>query len=315
MKTKIIIAISFLSLFFMAGTALAGFGISPPNLINKNLVPGSNYEQTIYLVQNDPAEVLHATVSVDAGKANNWIKIENGNNFDIPKGIQQFPMKVSVAVPSDAELGHYAGSITVNTQPATVLEGGVRVILGGQININLDVTSIKVSDFSIQNFQIADVKKGSPVKLVIKIKNDGNVENGPTKASVVFFDQYHSKQLSQSEKDIVEKVQPFKMQDISIDFPNDLDVGSYWADVKIYSGDKAVVDNKMVFSVVNEISGNNNQAKSVFFSYLPKISFKDYLIASAVIIIIIVIVVLIFIFIKIRRKNKIKIHHGDKDKK
>ena len=108
--------------------------------------------------------------------------------------MQQFPMKVAVTVPKDAKLGDYKGSIAISTSPAGDQKAGVSIVLGANVSIDLKVTSIKVSNFSIQNFQILSASKGSPIKLLIKVKNDGNVENGPTKASLTFFDQYHSKQ-------------------------------------------------------------------------------------------------------------------------
>ncbi len=257
-KTKIILFLfaTIMLLSFQKDFALAGFGISPPSVTNSNLVPGSFYEQDIYLVQSNPDVDLNAVVKVDAGEINSWIKIENGNNFVIPKGMQQFPMKVAVTVPKDAKLGDYKGSIAISTSPAGDQKAGVSIVLGANVSIDLKVTSIKVSNFSIQNFQILSASKGSPIKLLIKVKNDGNVENGPTKASLTFFDQYHSKQLGQKEVFITEKAKSFEMKDITVEFPNDLNIGSYWADVKIYSDDKTIVDSKLVFDVgVGQASG------------------------------------------------------------
>ncbi len=303
-KTKIFAFALTLFIFFISqsGVALAGFGISPPTVANKNLVPGSFYEQNIYLIQGTPDQDLNATVAVDAGAINSWITIENGNSFNIPKGTQQFAMKVDVNVPPTAALGNYKGKIHINTLPATKNPGGVQVTLGAEVAINLDVTDIKVSDFSIRNFQIPDVAKGAPIKFIIKVKNEGNVENGPTKVSLTFFDQYHSKQLGQQDEDITEKVQSFQTKDISVDFPNNLDLGSYWADVKIYSGNKVAVDSKMVFNVVSpSVIAKNKQKGFVFpmpnFSAIPP---WVYMLIGAVI----VIIVLIIIIIIILRKNK-----------
>ena len=309
-KLFIFLAVSLVFFSSQTNTALAGFGISPPSLMNKNLVLGSSYQQIIYLVQNDPSMALHASVKIDTPKIDTWIKIENGNTFDIPKGVQQFPMKIDVVVPSDAPLGHYTGSIVVSTVPTTVNQGGVEVVLGGQINVALDVTSIQVSDFSIQNFNIPEVAKGSPIKFVIKVKNDGNIENGPTKASLTFFDQYHSKQLGQQEKDITEKVSSFQTKDITVVFPNNLDTGSYWADVKIYSSSNEVaVDSKIIFNVTSGTQvgvGNKQKPFAFFMPNLSAIPFWVYLLAGAVL----VIVVLVVIIISILFKNK---KHGGKN--
>jgi hypothetical protein len=301
-KTFIFLFAALTFFIFSGGAVFAGFGVSPASLLNKNLVPGSFFEQDIYLVQSQPDIDLNVVVTIDAGKINDWIKIENGNNFIIPKGTQQFPMKVNVNVPSNAELGNYKGTITVNTSPAGAQKDGVSVTLGANIAINLDVTSIKVSDFSIQNFQIPDAVKGSPIKFVIKIKNDGNVDNGPTKVGLTFFDQYHSQQLGQQEVAITEKVKSFQTKDISVEFPNNLDIGSYWADVKLYNNEETIIDSKIVFAVVSPTDVKKEQEKFVFpdFSMIP---LWAYLLAGAIVIILILVVTIILILRKNKNKN------------
>ena len=287
----------FVAFFAMVGqTALAGFGVSPPSLQNKNLVPGSYYEQVIYLVQATPDKTLHATVKVDAGKINKWITIENGDTFDIPRGSQQFPMKIAVAVPADAAYGEYKGTITVNTVPEGATSG-VQVTLGAEIAVDLTVSSLKVSSFSIQSFKIPDATKGSPIDLVIKVKNEGNINDGPTKASLVFYDQYHNKQLGQAEQNITDKVRSFSTKDLTVSFPNSLDVGQYWADVKIFSGDQAIITSKVVFNVVPPIT----QRLAKIFSQLP---WWGYVILAVIILLIAGAVAFIL-------KNKKKIGGGN----
>jgi hypothetical protein len=168
-------------------------------------------------------------------------------------------MKIDVTVPADAQLGEYKGVINISTSPAGAPRNGVSVNLGGNVKIDLVVTSIQVSDFSIQNFKIPDVAKGSPIKFVIKVKNDGNTENGPTKADLTFFDQYGTSQLDQQTADITEKVQPFQVKDVSVEVPNNLDIGTHWAGVKIYSNDKTIVDSKIVFNVIAQPAASKQQ--------------------------------------------------------
>jgi LPXTG-motif cell wall-anchored protein len=263
-KTKSILFLSMLlaSFSFQSNFALANFGISPPSIANKDLVPGSSYGQDVYLLQSSPDVSLNVTAEVDAGAINAWVKIVNGNSFVIPKGVKQFPMKVIVSVPLDAKLGSYKGKINLKTSPIGAKKDGVSINLGADVSIDVVVSSIKVSNFSIQNFEISDFTKGSMANLVMKVKNDGNVDNGPTKVSLSFFDQYHTKQLGQMEVLINEKVKSFETKDISATFANNLELGSYWADVKIYSDDKVVVDSKLTFNVISgqPKTGDNNQS-------------------------------------------------------
>ena len=300
LKTKTLLFLFISLIYFVSqnNVALAGFGVSPSSFLNKNLVPGSFYEQDIYLVQRSPDTALNAVVTIDAGKINNWIKIENGNSFVIPKGVQQFSMKVDVAVPSNADLGDYKGSITINTSPVGVKKSGVSVTLGAEVSVDLTVTSVKFSSFLVQNFSIPAVTKGSPIKFIMKVKNDGNTDNGPTKVGLTFFDQYHSKQLGQQEENITEKVGSFQAKNISVDFLNDLDIGTYWADVKIYGGNNVIVSGKVIFNVASSVIAKQPQKTLAFpissfnFSAIP-LWLYSLVVAGVVIIILLVIIVVI----------------------
>lgn len=303
-KTLVFLLIALIFFVFQNSVAEAGFGISPASLKNKNLVPGSFYKQDIFLVQSEPNIDLNATVTVNVGKINGWIKIENGNNFVIPKGVQQFPMKISVTVPQDAAFGVYKGSITVNTSPVGQQVSGVSVTLGAVIAVDLEVTSAKFSAFSIQNFGIPDVAKGTPLKFVIKVKNDGNTENGPTKVGLKFFDKYHSEQLGEQEQVITEKVNSFEIKDISVEFPGnlDFDVGSYWADVKIYGGeDEIIIDSKIVFNVVNPPPPEKQKIEIPFCFKFSEISTWVY--SFVAIVATIVLIILLRSIIRRRKKN------------
>ena len=296
-KTRIflLLLVSLVLFTVQKEVALAGFGVSPPYLSNKNLIPGSFYEQDVYLVQSQPDVDLNTVVTIDAGKINNWIRIENGNNFIIPKGTQQFPMRIDVTVPPNAGLGEYKGLITINTYPIGSQKSGVSVTLGGTVAVDLNVTSVKFSSFSIQNIRIPNVVIGSPINFIIKVKNDGNIDAGPTKVALTFFDKYHSKALDEQEQLISDKVPPFQTKDVSVQFKNNLDIGQYWADVKIYSDEKQIVDSKIVFFVVGQAAGEQ------LFAVIP---LWAYLLAAAILI--------VLIFVLSLNKNR---RHGRHNRK
>lgn len=289
MKKLVLSLLVLLAFFSLQNIAFAGFGVSPASVVNRDLVPGSFYQQDIFLVQGTPDSDLNVTVTIDAPSISNWIKIENGNSFVIPKGTEQFPMNVSVSVPRDAKLGQYNGTITIKTSPAGKQADGVSAALGANIEVDLKVSSIKVSDFSIQNLVVSDLAKGGLVNLAIRVKNDGNVENGPTKADLTIFDQYHTKQLGQQEKMISEKINPFMTKDIVLEFPFDLDVGTYWADVNVYSGDKKIIDNNKIVFVVSSGSPVTAEASKTMSS-----GYSIYILLG---------LVLVFVIVLIMRRN------------
>ena len=74
----------------------AGFGITPSTVGNDHLLPGSHFEETVYLVQSKPEKDLLAKIEVDAPEIKNWVSIDRGFEFTIPAGSQQFPIKVII---------------------------------------------------------------------------------------------------------------------------------------------------------------------------------------------------------------------------
>lgn len=305
---------------YFPGLTLAGFGISPPTVLNKSLLPGSSYEQIIYIVQSEPKETLSAQVKISAGEATSWISIENGNIFEVPKGIQQFPMKVLIRVPSDAEIGEYKGTIELLTSPQSGLKQSdpVKVNLGAEIGVDLEVTNNQLVDYNIQGFSIKDVSKGSPIIMAIKVQNRGNGTAGPTKIKIAFYDIFHSEKLWEGEAGIQKKAEPFSVRDINVEFPNDLEIGQYWADFEIFDGEKSVSKSKTVFTIVAPFK-NQNLGNGISFNLAP---FKSYFIwAGALIGILAIAGLLMFLVVKAvrgRKKIKIEVHKfsdaGDAEK-
>jgi len=233
-------------------SVLAGFGVSPPYVKCNHLPRGSHYEQIIYLVRGEPKEELLAKVKIDVPGIEDWISIEQGLEFELPKGIQQFPMKVIVDVPEEAALGEYKGTININTVPLKRIKEGVTVALGAEVDVDLRVIEGEFSEFNIIRITIGNVEEGSPIKLTLKIENKGNVEAGPTKVHLDVFDKYHQQLLESGEKDISGKVEPFRIEEISVEFPTNLGVGQYWGDFKVYKDEEVAIEDKLVFYIVEK---------------------------------------------------------------
>ena len=92
----------------LASKAEAAFGISPPFVNPDHLVPGSVYNQTVFLVQDQPNEDLKIQTNLEINeRARKWITINGGKEIIIPKGTRQFGVSIVVRVPKDAGLGVY----------------------------------------------------------------------------------------------------------------------------------------------------------------------------------------------------------------
>ena len=241
-------------LFFSLGISpvLAGFGISPPSLKNDHLLPGSHYEQVIYLVRGEPKETLFTRIKINAPEIESWIKVEPGFEFELPKGVQQFPVKFIVDVPQNAELKLYQGTIDILTSSEKTKGGQITTALGAQAEIALRITEEQFSEFEFRLIDLADTEEGSPLKLILKIENKGNQKTGPTKAILKVFDKYHQTLLEESETEISEKVEPFQIKELSVEFPTNLTIGQYWGDFEIYQDDKLVKKDKQVFNILEK---------------------------------------------------------------
>lgn len=252
--SKLFLGLIFSCLFFGLGIGqvLAGFGISPPRLANDHLLPGSHYEQDIYLVRGQPKATLFTTIQINAPEIESWIKIEPGFEFELPEGVQQFPVKFIVDVPQDAEFKLYEGTIDILTSPKKAEEGQVTVALGAEAKIALRVTAEEFSEFEFRGITLSDAEEGSPIKLILKIGNKGNQKTGPTKVGLKVFDKYHQSLLEESETDILERVEPFQIQELVAEFPTNLGIGQYWGEIEIYKDGELVKKDKQVFYILEK---------------------------------------------------------------
>ncbi len=251
-KTGLIFAIIFLILFvFHANISFAGFGITPSTIWNDHLLPGSHFEETIYLVQSKPEKDLLAKIEVDAPEIKDWVNIDKGFEFTIPAGSQQFPVKVIIDVPQNAEFKNYDGKIWVKTAPVLKEgEGMVTVALGAIISLNLRVSAEELYGFIFRGINIKNTEKGRPIKITVSIQNVGNTENKPTRIHLDVYDAYLEKVLQSSDISNIESIKPFEAKEITIKFPNKLELGSYFGSVSIYKDDKTIGEGKMAFNVL-----------------------------------------------------------------
>ena len=270
-----ILVISLIGVFGGVCFIQAGFGISPPFINNDRLTPGSHLEKTIYLVRGTPTTELMAEVTIDAPGIEGWITIEKGLRFPLPKGVQQFPMKVIIDVPSDAAYGSYQGYIRVRVIPSGGGEGQVTTLLGARIDISLAVTEKGFSDFKVRGISIPNVEKESPLVVLINLENTGNTKIRPSKVHLDIYDLNHIKILESGDITETGWAGAFETKQVEGELPIELDLGEYWADVTVYKEGESLGISKIYFKVVPEIEKPGvlagEEAKSFLFLYLPYI--------------------------------------------
>ena len=211
----------------------AGFGVSPPLVFEDKLVPGITIEREIYLIQGNPQHPVTVEAKVDAPEIKDWISVDKGDKFEIPAGIQQYPIKIKIQVPEGTPLGIYKGSLRITTVPNKGTEDGQVVIaLGARIEIDLTVGDDVFSEYEVRSVEIETIKERDPAHIKVRINNTGNVPAAPEAVSF-------------------ELVKAFSEETIDLYFPLDVIIGpgEYWGHVKVY--DQGIIDEeRTVFEVL-----------------------------------------------------------------
>jgi hypothetical protein len=305
----VIVSLLFLTL---AQVTEAGFGISPPYVQNNNLTRNSYYEQKIYLGRADAADELKIEVTINVPGANKWISIDKGNSFIIPKGERQTSMVVRVKVPNDADFGTYKGNIKVRVVPTgRSREGQVSIVLGAQIDVDLDILDKVIYDFKVWKVNIPNLEEGHKfwwlffpgrLKFKTEIENLGNIKAAPTKVTLDIYDSKGEKLLESMETTKIEKIEPFTTQEIFVEFPTRLLAGSYEADFKVFRGNEISKEGRLHVSILpyGSIPGHEGYG-FLGLSIFDKISF--ILVVLTFFIGVVFLVHRIYKFLKKRRKK------------
>jgi len=220
----------------------AGFGITPPYVRNDKLTQGSAYTQEIILVRGDPLEDLKAEVTVNVPGIEDWISIDKGKEFLLPKGEKQVPMLVTVRVPQDAAYEHYTGNIRIRTlspNPAS----GVSIALGAQIDVDLRVVD-EIRDFEVKRVKVSEVEEPQrfwwleypgKITFTMGIENTGNAPTAPSRVQLDIYDKRGNVVLETTyNTNRIEDVLPFETRDVAAYLPTRLPPGAYLVKYSIF---------------------------------------------------------------------------------
>ncbi len=232
----------FCVLFFAADAAYAGFGITPPYVRNDRLTQGSTFTQDIILVRGDPVEDLKAEITVMTPGIEDWITIDRGTEFLLPKGEKQVPIRVTVRVPDTASYERYQGNIrvrTVSPDPAS----GVSIALGAQIDVDIRVVD-EIRDFEVKRVKLSEAEEPRrfwwleyPGKMTftVGIENTGNAPTAPSRVQFDIYDKRGNKVLeSVTNTNELEPVLPFETRDVVAYLPTRLPPGAYFVRYSVY---------------------------------------------------------------------------------
>ena len=229
----------------------AGFGVSPPLIREDKLVKGIRLDRIVYLVQGAPDRAMQVELFVDS-PVKDWISFPQGNPVTIPQGVQQFPLAVEIAVPEDADLGIYKGSIRVTTVPDKADQAGeVAIAIGGVIDLDLTVGNDVIVDVDVRTIKILNIKEGNDPEADVTIVNNGNVGSAPDAATFELFNKFGELRLAYAESEAFESIPAFSERVEHLSFPIDIHLapGEYWGHVKVYKDNQLLNELKTVFNV------------------------------------------------------------------
>jgi len=301
-KATIFKIIAILLFVLAALPAHAGFGVSPPSIKETRLVPGSRITRTIYLIQGDPLYDVGIGVIVESKDIKDWISFDPGETFIVPKGVQQFPLKVTIQVPKDAEMGIYKAFVRTSTVPQKA-EGAtsVAISLGGRIDVELTVGNDVYESFTITNINIEHIRAGESPKVEIEVDNTGNVPTGPSAASFELFNKFGNIRLAYGQIEITKKVPSFTREGMSVEFPLEVRLaeGEYWGNVIIYDDTNRVVKELRKVFIVKKGVG--------FSGFMAGVGGAGLKIGLWVLGGFFVLVIFFFLWRRLRRRKRIKI--------
>ena len=246
------LALGVVLLLGSAGKSLAAFGISPPFVNADHLVPGVTYQQTIYLVQDQPNQDLEIKTLLNVpDHIKSWITVDKGNEFVIPQGTSQFPVQITITVPKGESLAKYTGDISFESVPGKA--GQVTIALGVDVTLNLTIGNDVYEKYSVPLISFPDIEEGWNPKVAVRFENDGNVPEAFDSATFDLYDQYDVVRLAFAEKQSGFPETPaFTTKNYVVEFPTSfhLGVGDYWGIATFYKNNQAVASQKTVFHVL-----------------------------------------------------------------
>jgi hypothetical protein len=244
----------------LAPLVQAGFGITPPYVVNSELGPGSSYEQKIVVSRNDPIEDLRADITVNVPGADQWISIDKGASFILPRGSVQVPMFVRVRVPDDAKFGDYNGNIRIVLSSAGgPAPGTIGISLGAQIDVKLSVVDRKTYSFAVPAIRMPDLEEGHAwwkyyfpgmIRFAMQVENTGNMSYGPTRVALTVRDVSGVHVLESTENlGAIRTIGPFSTEWVTAEIPTRLAYGAYRATFAIYNRDSIVRQGDLSLSI------------------------------------------------------------------
>ena len=235
------------SMFLFAVPVSAGFGVSPSNIYHEYLKPGGHFEQKITLSRSDPEEDLEVLVQPALEEMRDWFKFDPGMKFTFPKGQNRISLTAIVDVPADAPYKTYQGIIRVKAMTKESVAGGVAVVKGARVDVELVTTKVNVTEIEVRQMKMRDVVGGETLKLEIEAVNKGNTDVAlSAKVKVLNLQMQTLEELEDSEVGVLK---PNETKTLVAEFETKLGQGEYFAEASVLGEGVVVRKERLVFRI------------------------------------------------------------------
>lgn len=227
-------------------TPLLAFGITPGTVMNDRLLPGSIIEKKIFLTRNKADNPLDIEVKKIFPLGDSWISLAP-STIRFENNEIQTPVSILIQVPKNTPLNSYRGTIHFiekQDEPAGGEQKNGNISLtGGTLNLNLQVTSTLVKDFSLLAIEPPQFVPPKPflfwtipgkISLPLVIENTGNTPVAPKKIEVNFYQGNTLRPLKTITTFNTETIQPFTIKKIIPTIRHKLPPREYTVGIKVF---------------------------------------------------------------------------------
>ena len=238
-------------------------------------------EVSAFTIRTEPDELVFADV-LNNGYAEKKIKIFSDSleqvqlSFSATEPIKRWvefspaaasiskdsPVELKVILkPSDAPLGIYQGYIVINT-----LSGGNEIttslVTSITIETTVEITDQEIVQAVVQDVMIKDIEINSPIKALVTVQNKGNVALSPfCQMDILNSDKTQILKSAVSEK---KAILPSSTDVIELNVPNNLPLGTYWAEITTSLEDGIVGKRMIKFEIVEKGAVPAEEEPAVF---------------------------------------------------
>jgi hypothetical protein len=251
--TALLIVIAALLVF---PKAVFGFGITPVEINVENIKPGGRYETEIFVTRPvaEANEELKVILELDLAGIESWFKFSPGSEFTFPTGKNTTSFKVTIDVPANADLRNYKGTILAKGESGKMASEGVTMVKAAVLGVNVIASDKDVYNLEVLTMDAPEVNSGDPVRLLLNIKNSGNVAVAPDKVTLEVMDLFEEPIESLSTTSL-EKIDAFSTKEIWAEFNSDLEKGQYRIDAAVFFMDEKIAEKRMVLTVNEKPAG------------------------------------------------------------